>query len=219
MAIRKIKNIPVEEIEAACKASFTIVEVIDRLGLGHGGTADRLRKLIDSLGIPTTHFTGALWNKGKTADTDDRIATKHGFDEVFRKNSPFASGSIRSRYKRLNTDYHCQVCKLSEWNGTTITLQIDHINGDNSDNSLENLRWICPNCHSQTDTYAGRNVGKIKIPQTKGSLKLLIPAKILWSVSLKPDFHPKGETMAEYTKFSVMGELASLKQKQAKFSV
>lgn len=55
----------------------------------------------------------------------------------------------------------CSECGLgSEWNGKYISLQIDHINGDGMDNRLENLRFLCPNCHSQTDTFAGRNVKK-----------------------------------------------------------
>jgi 5-methylcytosine-specific restriction endonuclease McrA len=63
--------------------------------------------------------------------------------------------------KKKLTDIHshkrCQICGISEWHGKPITLQLDHINGINNDNRYENLRLICPNCHSQTITYAGRN--------------------------------------------------------------
>lgn len=54
----------------------------------------------------------------------------------------------------------CEICGNHEWNGKTIPLELDHIDGDHYNNNLENLRIICPNCHAQTDTHAGKNVGK-----------------------------------------------------------
>ncbi len=54
----------------------------------------------------------------------------------------------------------CEICKLDEWLGRPIPLQLDHINGDRTDNRLENLRLLCPNCHAQTDTYCGKNIGR-----------------------------------------------------------
>ena len=55
--------------------------------------------------------------------------------------------------------YHCDCCNLTEWLGKEIVLQVDHINGDPYNNNLDNLRLICPNCHSQTETFAGANRG------------------------------------------------------------
>ena len=51
----------------------------------------------------------------------------------------------------------CSECNISEWNGKKLSLHLDHINGENGDNRIENLRFLCPNCHSQTSTYAGKN--------------------------------------------------------------
>jgi len=53
--------------------------------------------------------------------------------------------------------YECSKCGINEWNGKMLSLHLDHINGVNNDHRLENLRFLCPNCHSQTDTYTGRN--------------------------------------------------------------
>ena len=55
----------------------------------------------------------------------------------------------------------CSECGLSEWRGKTLSVQIDHINGIKDDNRLENLRMLCPNCHSLTDTYGARNRGRL----------------------------------------------------------
>jgi len=63
-------------------------------------------------------------------------------------------------YLLLTRENVCSVCKGSTWNNLPIPLETDHINGDYSNNSDDNLRLICPNCHSQTDTYKGKNVGK-----------------------------------------------------------
>ena len=53
----------------------------------------------------------------------------------------------------------CLVCGISEWNGKSIVLEAEHKDGDSTNNKLENLCLVCPNCHSQTDTYKGRNKG------------------------------------------------------------
>ena len=53
--------------------------------------------------------------------------------------------------------YKCHICGIDEWNDKAIVLQLDHINGVKRDNRIENLRFLCPNCHSQTDTFAGKN--------------------------------------------------------------
>lgn len=56
----------------------------------------------------------------------------------------------------------CSICGINEWQGKSLTLHFDHIDGDNKNNSRENVRYICPNCHSQTETYCGN---KQKLPQ------------------------------------------------------
>jgi predicted nucleic acid-binding Zn ribbon protein len=63
------------------------------------------------------------------------------------------------RYLTENQGYKCSCCSIIEWNNKAIVLEIDHIDGNSENNRPENLRFICPNCHSQTDTYKGKNVG------------------------------------------------------------
>lgn len=60
----------------------------------------------------------------------------------------------------INLEYKCAFCgNTGEWLGQKLTLQLDHINGKNNDYRIENLRFLCPNCHSITPTYAGKNKG------------------------------------------------------------
>jgi len=66
--------------------------------------------------------------------------------------------TLRKVLTRLH-GYKCSCCGLQDWNGNPIVLQVDHISGLANDNSLDNLRLICPNCHSQTKSYGGGNKG------------------------------------------------------------
>jgi hypothetical protein len=54
----------------------------------------------------------------------------------------------------------CEQCGMSDWRGKPLALELHHVNGDGHDNTLENLLLLCPNCHSQTDTWGGRNRGR-----------------------------------------------------------
>ena len=63
------------------------------------------------------------------------------------------------RILSMERGYFCSVCFITEWNNKKIVLQVDHINGDAGNNNPDNLRLICPNCHSQTDSFGGRNKG------------------------------------------------------------
>ena len=72
-------------------------------------------------------------------------------------------GHVKRRLLRLGLkEYRCEVCGLSEWRGAPLSLALHHVNGDGQDNRLENLQLLCPNCHSQTENFAGRNVHRIK---------------------------------------------------------
>lgn len=78
--------------------------------------------------------------------------------DLFVANSTVASSVVRKRIKKENLiPYQCAICNIkNEWNFKILTLQLDHINGVRTDHRLENLRWLCPNCHSQTETYANK---------------------------------------------------------------
>lgn len=81
-------------------------------------------------------------------------------ETIFCENSTYRRSNVRGAAIKYNIlgYYHCTKCgQQPEWDGSKLTLELDHINGTHDDNRKENLRWLCPNCHSQTITYKGKN--------------------------------------------------------------
>lgn len=102
--------------------------------------------------------TYRTWSKGLNSLTCDKIYTKCNKNEIFVENSKASQKMIKSWLMAEKTFIHkCQICNNIEWLGKPITLELDHINGIIKDNRKENLRFICPNCHSQTHTWKKRN--------------------------------------------------------------
>jgi Zn finger protein HypA/HybF involved in hydrogenase expression len=146
-----------EEIRQFVKESFSYAQVLKKLGLKPiGGNYRILKNKIFSLGLDTSHFTGKAHLKGKTHDWNN---TKIPLEEILTENSSYQTYKLKIRLLKENLiENCCDECGIkNEWNGKELSLHLDHINGINTDNRIENLRLLCPNCHSQTDTYAGKN--------------------------------------------------------------
>jgi 5-methylcytosine-specific restriction endonuclease McrA len=77
--------------------------------------------------------------------------------------------SIVARYLKEYKGYKCESCNIDEWNNIPITLEIDHIDGNSSNNDPSNFRYLCPNCHSQTSSYKGANRGRGRPKDTKNN--------------------------------------------------
>ena len=101
--------------------------------------------------IDTSHFTGSRWNINKIS---------YNTDELFAENSTRRRETVRRYVIRDNLiPYECAFCgNKGEWQGKKMALELDHINGINNDHRLENMRFLCPNCHAITETYCGKNI-------------------------------------------------------------
>lgn len=98
-------------------------------------------------------------------DGQRRAPSPRSLDTILVENSSYKSSGLKKRLVREGVlEDLCKSCGLGPvWNGRPITLQLDHRNGVSNDHRLENLRILCPNCHSQTDTWTGRNIGRDRL--------------------------------------------------------
>ena len=147
-----------EELIRAALESKSLANVLRTIGLKpSGGNYLSIRKRIKDLGIDITHFTGQGHLKGKTHNW----GVKRPLEEILVEESTYTnSSSLKYRLLKENVlTYVCSGCGLSEWKGEYLSLHLEHKNGNRQDNRLENLILLCPNCHSQTPTYTGRNIG------------------------------------------------------------
>lgn len=146
-----------EQFVEAIRTSRSIAQTLKKLNLSPFGANYRATKiLIEKLGLDISHFTGQGHLKGQTHNW----SKKSNLEEILVENSTFVSiGSLKKRLIReLQWEYKCAECNLAgQWNNKYLSLHLDHINGNNRDHRKENLRFLCPNCHSQTHTYCGKN--------------------------------------------------------------
>lgn len=152
----KIYKLTDQEFSDLVKSSLNISEVLFKLGYTTKGNSwgySQVRQRMTDLNLSGKDF------KGRSAMiTFNEQKKKLSYDDLFKENGKHNRNVIRNRIIRDNLlPYKCAICGCTEWQGKTLSLELDHINGINNDNRLENLRFLCPNCHSQTTTYGSRN--------------------------------------------------------------
>lgn len=142
------------ELKAAVEKSKSIRQVIIALKLNEsGGTYTTLKKKFKEWNIDTSHFLGQGYLKGQIPQNsillEDILSNR-----IYLK----SSGLKKKLIKAGLLEYKCgnENCGISDWKEKPITLELDHIDGDKYNNRLENLKLLCPNCHSQTKTWRGR---------------------------------------------------------------
>lgn len=127
-----------------------------RLGLRPGGNQGRLKARILQGGLDTSHLLGKGWRRGSR----DPVVSRRPLEEYLVQGRLVHTGDIKRRLIEEGVKApRCEICRRGSWNGARVPLELDHINGRRDDNRLRNLRILCPNCHAQTSTYRGRNIG------------------------------------------------------------
>lgn len=130
-----------EQLIQAVKNNDTLAGVLRDLDLNStgGGSYQNIQKLIQELELDISHFKGQGWSKGIYTDLP-KLRTSYK----------------RREYMIRKYGYACKECGISEWRGNELTLELDHTDGNRNNNLEENLRILCPNCHSQTPTFKNK---------------------------------------------------------------
>lgn len=147
----------IEDLINAVKNSLTISEVCRNLKIKeNGGNFKSINNKIKINKIDISHFTGKAWNTG---DRFIHNGIKYSTIDILVENSTYSRYHLKNRLINEGLlEYKCLICdNRGEWLNNKLVLQLDHINGKNDDNRIENLRLLCPNCHSQTSTFSGNN--------------------------------------------------------------
>ena len=148
-----------EQLKEAVVSSGSYRQVLSKLGLREaGGNYVQIRKYIGEYGLDTSHFHGKLWSKGRKLPFKPRIQ----LEDLLRKGVSFPSYKLKKRL--FQAKIKLEKCEECGWNQKAVEgyspVELDHINGDATDNRIENLRILCPNCHSLQSTHRGKNKKK-----------------------------------------------------------
>ena len=137
------------------------------LGVSSNATEDQIKDAYRELARkyhPDKYINNPL--AGLAAEKMQEI--NWAYDELMKNRGSYSSNGQQNQFANFNQvrslinenrlEYKCAECgNRGEWLGKPLSLQLDHINGKNNDHRIENLRFLCPNCHTQTDTYSGKN--------------------------------------------------------------
>jgi hypothetical protein len=149
--------LPREPLAAAVAGARSMAGVLRALGLPDTGAArTRVRRGLEAHELSTAHFTGQAHRRG-TVDP-----TRKPAGEILRRRAPGSprvkTAVLRRALDDLGVPRVCTACGTGDtWQGRRLVLEIDHVNGDRLDNRRENLRYLCPSCHSQTGGFARRS--------------------------------------------------------------
>lgn len=142
----------------AVRSSYSIAGVLRCLGLRVGGANyDTVKRAVRTLQLDTSHWTGEGHRKGSRVP----VVPARPLHLVLVRGVFYSTYDLKRRLLAQGLfEARCVHCGLAEWRGGNIPLELDHIDGDRTNNELQNLRLLCPNCHAMTPTYRAKNKGK-----------------------------------------------------------
>lgn len=142
-----------DELKLIVDNSVNYLQVIRTLGLSESGGAQQyIKKIIKILDIDTAHFLGYNTASGFKNSHIVRV-TKNADELLTLGNVKVKTHQLKRALNERGVEYKCDICDLVKWLDQPITLQIHHKDGNTYNNVIENLQYLCPNCHTQTDNW------------------------------------------------------------------
>lgn len=143
MSKRHYRKYTDQDVINYSKEVKSIASLLKRLNLRIvGGNYINIKKILQRLNVDTTHWTGQGWNK----------------DEQLKDFKDYTRSGNLKRHLIKKRGCQCENCKRKSWLKEPITLELHHIDGDRTNNQINNLQLLCPNCHSITNNWRGRKV-------------------------------------------------------------
>jgi len=146
-----------QQLVDSVKKATSIRQLLKLLGLKEaGGNYKQINKYLKEYQLNTHHFRGQAWNRGLIGIGKPRLM----LSQILIKDSNYQSHKLKKRLFAVGLKkQNCEICGWARQAiDGRIPLELDHINGDSHDNRLENLRILCPNCHSLQLTHRGKNI-------------------------------------------------------------
>ncbi len=146
-----LDTISEEQLNKAVKDSYNLTSAMKAIGYvqPRANNYKAFKRKCSDFNIDISHL--------EQNESNPLSSQRYTDEEIFIENSLISQSTLRAHFlKGEYQKYKCAICGISEWNHKPLTLRLDHINGNRTDDRLENLRWVCPNCDSQLDTYCNK---------------------------------------------------------------
>jgi hypothetical protein len=153
-----------EILESVVAVSTSVNEVLRRLGLDTvGGHHTNIARRIKACGIDTSHFTPVVRTERMRYNQRRRTAEEILVEDASADARRIPSQRLKRAMCELGVEERCALCGIEPvWLEEPLPLEIDHIDANWRNNRIENLRFLCPNCHSTTDSYRGRGMRRVR---------------------------------------------------------
>jgi len=162
------------ELQFLLDTSNSYSDLLRNIGLNpKGGNPNTLKKIIKEYGLDETTLNINRSNLLRQNAINTHIKTKKSLEDILDNKCSYNSSSklLNRLIKEGIKEYKCEECGIISWNNKKISLQLHHKDGNCKNNKLENLKILCPNCHSQTENYCGKSSKRKEHKKIKQKIK------------------------------------------------